>query len=638
MKIKNIYEKNRLLMRLIILYLIISVVFTGILMGAVSEVLSTRTEEKISDSSQELMNQSYKTSHYALTNIYGDFNVLYSGNTSINKALNEEEILEKDISIASRIIESIVFRDDLVDSVYIINKKADLVISNLKSPDSIDDFYDQYVFDLLEDYENNYSKYIDEDFFPRKTSYTLYGKEFDKKYVSLIYADKEDGKSLESALIVNIDQDKLSELINIANKKGFRLITNNRGEIISDSRGLKFSYDMIDRDIYNLIENNPNREDGFIGDYINSKSFITYQRAEDIGFIFISVMPYSYIISEISQINTTMLILFLISMLVNLLVGLYAIKRIYAPLYSLIKDMKKDLPREKEEYMDEYDFLGKTYNDLILENKRASIIRIFEGNYTDASLETLEFTRKKFMSLSIKIDYEEDELYKHLEGILKILDSHTNWHGAITSKDQISCIINDNKFDDLKMDSLMETIVSFQEVVSEELGISVSIGIGSVVNSIESIKFSHRYSNLALNYALSLGGNQVVLYSEIEDTKLAASQNRDSVAGKIEKYILDNYHRQDFSAAEVAKEVDLSLGYARQIFKKEKGITLNDFIIKCRIKKAKELLVDTDDTAKNISEAVGYYDNRYFYTLFKKNVGMTTEEFRNYSRENNNEN
>ncbi|WP_313755928.1 helix-turn-helix transcriptional regulator [Tissierella sp.] len=71
----------------------------------------------------------------------------------------------------------------------------------------------------------------------------------------------------------------------------------------------------------------------------------------------------------------------------------------------------------------------------------------------------------------------------------------------------------------------------------------------------------------------------------------------------------------------------------RQIFRNEKGVTLNDYIISCRIDKAKELLINTDSTAKDISESVGYYDNRYFYTLFKKKVGMTTEEFRKLRKE-----
>lgn len=153
------------------------------------------------------------------------------------------------------------------------------------------------------------------------------------------------------------------------------------------------------------------------------------------------------------------------------------------------------------------------------------------------------------------------------------------------------------------------------------------------MNSLDSIKFSHRYAGLAVQYALSIGSNQVIFYSEIENSKVAASVNKDSIADKVEEYVDNNFSRQDFSVEEIAEEVDLSLGYVRQIFRTEKDMTLNDYIMMKRIDKAKELLKTTDDTAKDISEAVGYYDNRYFYTLFKKKVGMTTEEFRKSERE-----
>ena len=220
-----------------------------------------------------------------------------------------------------------------------------------------------------------------------------------------------------------------------------------------------------------------------------------------------------------------------------------------------------------------------------------------------------------------------------LEKVLDIMEINVEWVAAITSSNSISCIINEDDFDDGKMENIMEELVNLQGLIVEDLDITVSIGIGTVVNSLDSIKFSHRYAILAVQYAMSIGENQVILYNEIENSKVAASVNKDSIADKIDEYVLNNFTRQDFSVDEIAEEVNLSLGYIRQIFRSEKGVTLNDYIISCRIDKAKELLINTDNTAKDISEAVGYYDNRYFYTLFKKKVGMTTEEFRKLRKE-----
>lgn len=628
MKIKKVLTNNRLLVRLIVSYLVTSILFTVILMAVVSGFVSSRTKEKTTETAYEIMRQSYNTAYYALTNIYADFHVLWSRNTSIKRTLEDNDVSKKDIEISSNIIDSIAFRDDLVDSVYIINKKSNLAISNIQTPEPIDKFYDQSSVELLSDFEKYYDRYKDEVFFPRNTSYTLYGKGYEEDYISIVYAEKKDDK-IDSGIIVNIDQNKLSKLINTGNGKGSMIITNSSGRIISDSEGTSFGRRLASKEIYDSIANNSNDEDSFIGNYLGDKSFITYKKAENLGFIFISIIPYSSIVEETSKIDRVIAIFFMIAMFINLIVSIISIKRIYEPLNDLIKDMKNDPSIENGVSMDEYDFLGETYSNLILKNKRSNAARIFKGNYNDSAIDILGFSKDKFLTLSIMIDHDESDSLDNLEKVMDIVDTHTNWAGAITSSSCISCILNENKFDDNKMDDIMEGLVSLQDVISEELDNTVSIGLGTVVNSLESIKFSQRYATLAVKYALSIGENQVILYTEIENNSIAASQNRDSVAEKIAVYVLNNFYRQDFSADEVAKEVDLSLGYARQIFRKEKGLTLNDFIIGCRIDKAKELLINTEDTAKDISEAVGYYDNRYFYTLFKKKVGMTTEEFRN---------
>jgi len=102
-------------------------------MLVVSHFISSRTKIKTTETQMELMRQSYNTAYYALTNIYGDFYVLWSRDEDIGRILRETNISEEDIKTISKIIDNSAFRDDLVDSVYIINKKANLVISSIYS-------------------------------------------------------------------------------------------------------------------------------------------------------------------------------------------------------------------------------------------------------------------------------------------------------------------------------------------------------------------------------------------------------------------------------------------------------------------------------------------------------------------------
>lgn len=632
MDFKKILTNNRLLVRLIISYLITSILLTSILMGVVSNFVSSRTKDKTRETQKDLMRQSYNTAYYALTNIYGNFYTLWSRDENIMKVLESNEISDEDIKIASRIIDNAAFRDDLVDSVYIVNKKANVVISNIYTPQTMDKFYDKSGIELFEDFDRYYDSYKNEVFFPRKTSFNIDNINYNEDYISIVYATKGKSGRLDSGIIVNINQDKLSNLLNATKNKGYMIIANGSGKIISDSEGIEFAKDLPRGQVYDSIANNPNDEDSFTANYLDEKSFITYKKAENIGFVFISIVPYSLMMAESSQINRVIGLFFIIAMFISLLVSIYSTKRIYEPLDKLIKNMKENPSIGNVVGVDEYTFLGEIYKNLISKNKRSYVARIFNGNYSDNASYILGFSKEKFLTLAINPD-DSNFSIDILEELVDIIEANTSWVGAITSSNCISCIINENEFDDKSINSIMEILVNLQDIIITQLDMTVSIGLGTAVNGLDSIKFSHRYAMLAVQYALSIGENQVILYNEIENNKVAASVNKDSIADRITEYIQNNFTRQDFSADEIADEVDLSLGYIRQIFRSEKGITLNDYIINCRIDKAKELLIYTDNTAKDISEAVGYYDNRYFYTLFKKKVGMTTEEFRKSRKE-----
>ena len=58
------------------------------------------------------------------------------------------------------------------------------------------------------------------------------------------------------------------------------------------------------------------------------------------------------------------------------------------------------------------------------------------------------------------------------------------------------------------------------------------------------------------------------------------------------------------------------------------GIGANDYIIKLRLAKSKDLLEKSGMNITEISEAVGFNTQRYFSSTFKKSFGMTPKEWR----------
>ncbi len=86
--------------------------------------------------------------------------------------------------------------------------------------------------------------------------------------------------------------------------------------------------------------------------------------------------------------------------------------------------------------------------------------------------------------------------------------------------------------------------------------------------------------------------------------------------------------QKDLSIRLLCDEFHVSANYLYQAFHSNFGCTVNAYITEQRIKKAKELLSDTDDPVYIIAERVGLDNDTYFCKLFKKATGFTPTEYR----------
>ena len=97
----------------------------------------------------------------------------------------------------------------------------------------------------------------------------------------------------------------------------------------------------------------------------------------------------------------------------------------------------------------------------------------------------------------------------------------------------------------------------------------------------------------------------------------------------VKTYIEENY-RLDINLNSLSRLVYLNPIYLSSLFKQETGISITDYIIETRLKKARELLRDIPMFIGDIASAVGYRDTRYFSRLFLKHVGVKPSEYRKY--------
>ncbi len=185
----------------------------------------------------------------------------------------------------------------------------------------------------------------------------------------------------------------------------------------------------------------------------------------------------------------------------------------------------------------------------------------------------------------------------------------------------------------LKLLSFSDIIMSIQRLIYESV---------RTLNSMTNNKNSYSYNNFQNEF------KEMDTLDEIRDWMLDLFRqavddlNSGQQAGyksvkvdyieKTLEIINEEYSDPALTPDELASRLNLSVNYLRDIFKEIKGVSLSSYINEYKFEKAKELLLNTDILVSEISERVGFENQNYFFTFFKKYSGFTPTQFRNKSK------
>ncbi|TWH47350.1 AraC family transcriptional regulator [Sporomusa sp. KB1] len=116
------------------------------------------------------------------------------------------------------------------------------------------------------------------------------------------------------------------------------------------------------------------------------------------------------------------------------------------------------------------------------------------------------------------------------------------------------------------------------------------------------------------------------LFLAIWDEIVTCAVNRrnekgQDLMGQAVKYINCHY-MEPLSVPKMANQYGLNSKQFAYLFKKFIGKGPNEYVIECRVRRARELLCTTDCSVADISLCVGYSDPYYFSKLFKKHTGV----------------
>lgn len=91
---------------------------------------------------------------------------------------------------------------------------------------------------------------------------------------------------------------------------------------------------------------------------------------------------------------------------------------------------------------------------------------------------------------------------------------------------------------------------------------------------------------------------------------------------------ITDYLYRPFDARQLCERHHISFPTLRRLVSKYTGYPLNEYVHRLKVAEAKNILLNTDKSLKEIASSLGYQDVFYFSRLFKKIVGVSPKLFR----------
>jgi signal transduction histidine kinase/AraC-like DNA-binding protein len=265
---------------------------------------------------------------------------------------------------------------------------------------------------------------------------------------------------------------------------------------------------------------------------------------------------------------------------------------------------------------------------------------VLEFDYLTKPIEVADLTRaldqqwvvpdpKHDFRKILVVDDDPDTLEMHT----RIVQAHSPSHRVLRAQNGLEALdtLQREQIDLMILDLMMPELDGFGvlEAMREKEAthqIPVIVLTGQVLTERDMARLNRGVATVLSKGIFSLEETLAHVDTALERNRRLSAEARRLVR-KAMAYIHEHY-AEPVSRTDLAEHVALSEDYLTACFRKELGVTPIAYLNRYRVHQARQLLTGTDKSITEVALEVGFSDSGYFSRVFRREVGLSPEAYR----------
>lgn len=245
-------------------------------------------------------------------------------------------------------------------------------------------------------------------------------------------------------------------------------------------------------------------------------------------------------------------------------------------------------------------------------------IGISKTDYIVRALNNIEHTYQSINSLSCTV--AEEGAYSY-----STPDTEVNITSLIVTFDKLNVVKKELDKDDVNDHSVL-LLPNFDPAVTADHLNEINILMHKYIHYNSQNTLSNNLMKVSILYEILTKMDAYTRRQLSQDAEKMYMYNQYYIK-KINSMIHKAYNTK-ISSSVIAKELGISNGYLSSMYKKATGITISEYILMTRMKKAEEFLKNNNLSTGKIAAMVGYENESSFRKRFKQYFGLNIKEYK----------